>query len=317
MTRFAIALGSNLGDRQHHLRSGLEELRKWAVVGAVSGLYETAPIGGPDQDPYLNAVVVVESDLNPGQVLRRLQEIEARHGRERLERWGPRTLDLDIVTSDGPRTDQPDLVIPHPRAAERRFVVEPLIDVWPDAEIEEGIKARDLLESVSHQEVALLSRNWSRDPGTKIGRRWVSGQLLLFATFGLAVVFGGNLPSGGWGPFEIAGIVVSVVGLGLIAASASSLGSGLTALPEPLSGAALVEKGPYRWMRHPMYSGVIVLFAGMALFSRSLPASIVVAVLIIYFLMKSAYEEKQLRISYPGYGRYRKRVPYRLAPPFF
>ncbi|MFP4074370.1 MAG: 2-amino-4-hydroxy-6-hydroxymethyldihydropteridine diphosphokinase, partial [Actinomycetota bacterium] len=102
MTRYAIALGSNVGDRLGYLVAAAGALSERLGRVSASSLYETLPVGGPKQDPFLNAVVVVESDLDAGQVLEICQEIEHTRGRERQQRWGPRTLDLDIVTSDGP-----------------------------------------------------------------------------------------------------------------------------------------------------------------------------------------------------------------------
>ena len=101
-------------------------------VGAVSSVYETAPVGGPDQGDYLNAVVLAETDLPPADVLERLLDIERGMGRERRERWGPRTIDLDLLVYGDRSVDVPGLTVPHPRMAERRFVLEPLAEVWPD-----------------------------------------------------------------------------------------------------------------------------------------------------------------------------------------
>ena len=100
--RAAVALGSNLGDRISTLRMAVEQMSRLGRVDAVSSLYETAPVGGPEQDPYLNAAVVVDTDLSPGELLAALQTIENEAGRVRRERWGPRTLDLDIVTMSTP-----------------------------------------------------------------------------------------------------------------------------------------------------------------------------------------------------------------------
>ncbi|MGH8947391.1 MAG: 2-amino-4-hydroxy-6-hydroxymethyldihydropteridine diphosphokinase, partial [Acidimicrobiia bacterium] len=131
MTRFAIALGSNEGARLDHMRHAVGELRDLGTIEAISGLYETEPVGGPAQDPYLNAVAILDTTSEPHELLVGLHRIEAGHGRVRDIHWGPRTLDLDIVASDGGSIRAPDLEIPHPRAAERRFVLEPLCEVWP------------------------------------------------------------------------------------------------------------------------------------------------------------------------------------------
>jgi 2-amino-4-hydroxy-6-hydroxymethyldihydropteridine diphosphokinase len=164
MTRYAVALGSNQGDRMEHLRRAVDELSGVGTIEALSPLYETAPIGGPDQDSYLNAVVIVATDIAPEDLLTALQEIEAGHNRLRTVRWGPRTLDLDIVTSDGPATDTPTLQMPHPRATERLFVLQPLCDVWPDAPLGNGLTALEGRKDVADQEVKLVATTWAKPP---------------------------------------------------------------------------------------------------------------------------------------------------------
>jgi dihydroneopterin aldolase/2-amino-4-hydroxy-6-hydroxymethyldihydropteridine diphosphokinase len=125
-----IALGSNLGDRRAYLRTAVAELG--GVVGT-SQVFETAPIGGPDdQGAYLNMVVEVETSLDPFALLRRCQRIEAEAGRQRTVHWGPRTLDVDILFYDEITLDSAELVIPHPRIGERRFVLAPLEELAPD-----------------------------------------------------------------------------------------------------------------------------------------------------------------------------------------
>ncbi len=146
LTRAAVALGSNLGDRNATLRSALAALAHLGEVVAVSGFHETTPVGGPEQGDFLNAVVVFETDLSPEQLLARLQAVEDDHGRVRVERWGPRTLDLDLVVMEGMRRDSAQLTLPHPRAAERRFVLVPLVEVWPDAEVAPGLTASEALD---------------------------------------------------------------------------------------------------------------------------------------------------------------------------
>ena len=119
---------------------------------AVSDFHETVPVGGPEQGDFLNAVVVVDTALGPEELLAELQRIEDDHGRVRVERWGPRTLDLDLVAMDGVRRDTPELTVPHPRAAERRFVLVPLVEVWPDAEVAPGVTASRALVLLSTSE---------------------------------------------------------------------------------------------------------------------------------------------------------------------
>lgn len=125
-----LGLGSNLGDREAHLRAAVEGWADERV--AVSDVYETAPVGGPEQGPFLNIVLVVESDLPADDLLRRAQDQEEAAGRVRAERWGPRTLDVDILWIDGERHDRPELTVPHPRMPERAFVTVPLAEVAPD-----------------------------------------------------------------------------------------------------------------------------------------------------------------------------------------
>lgn len=161
MTRYAIGLGSNQGDRLGCLRSALDALAALGDIEAVSGLYETEPVGGDPQGPYLNAVAVLKSDMDPRALLAGLHSIEADHGRVRESRWGPRTLDLDIVTSDGPPVSDEALQIPHPRAHDREFVLRPLAAIWPDAPLLRGASAAQALERVPAQGVALVCEDWA------------------------------------------------------------------------------------------------------------------------------------------------------------
>ena len=134
MTRAYLALGSNLGDRLAHLQLGVDALTRvpGVEVLAVSRVYETAPVGGPPQDPFLNAVVAIDTSLAPVPLLRCCQEIEELAARERAERWGPRTLDVDVLLVGDLDIDLDDLTVPHPRMWERGFVLAPLRDVAPD-----------------------------------------------------------------------------------------------------------------------------------------------------------------------------------------
>jgi len=124
-----LALGSNLGDRLGYLRLAVGELHD---VVAQSSVWETEPIGGPDgQGAYLNMVVELDTRRTPRELLAEVRRVEAAGGRERLVRWGPRTLDADILWIDGTRVREPDLHIPHPRIAERAFVLAPLEELAP------------------------------------------------------------------------------------------------------------------------------------------------------------------------------------------
>ncbi len=132
--RAYLSIGSNLGDRWAHLRSALGALVELDPDLAASPVYETAPVGGPaGQRPYLNAIVRVDTGLSPHALRELVQRIENDAGRVRRERWGARTLDIDIVVIEGVRVDDADLVVPHPRMAERAFVLAPLEDVEPSA----------------------------------------------------------------------------------------------------------------------------------------------------------------------------------------
>ena len=129
--RAYLGLGSNLGDREGHLRRAIETLGSSVV--AVSPVYETDPVGGPGgQGPYLNLVVAVDTDLTARQLLGVCHRLEAAAERVRQERWGPRTLDVDILLYGDETVDEPDLQIPHPRMFQRRFVLAPLADLAPD-----------------------------------------------------------------------------------------------------------------------------------------------------------------------------------------
>jgi 2-amino-4-hydroxy-6-hydroxymethyldihydropteridine diphosphokinase len=133
-----IALGSNLGDRLEHLRSGAQllEVHRGIHITGKSRIFETEPVGGPDnQDAYLNAVVRLESRFLARDLLNILLETELQRGRVRSERWGPRTLDLDLLIHGLEQIDAPGLIVPHPRLHERAFVLEPLADLAPDLEV--------------------------------------------------------------------------------------------------------------------------------------------------------------------------------------
>jgi 2-amino-4-hydroxy-6-hydroxymethyldihydropteridine diphosphokinase len=128
--RAFLGLGSNLGDRWHYLRDAVANLPD---VVRVSPVYETDPVGGPDgQGPYLNLVVELATALSPRQLLEAAHVAEAAAGRQRTTRWGPRTLDVDVLLVGEQVVDDSDLVVPHPRMWERAFVLVPLADLAPD-----------------------------------------------------------------------------------------------------------------------------------------------------------------------------------------
>ncbi len=132
-----LALGTNLGERETTLASAVADLARTPglEVVAVSPVVETAPVGGPPQPDYLNAVVAVRSTLTPHALLAACLAVERRHGRERRERWAARTLDVDVVTYGDVVLDGPDLVLPHPRVADRAFVLAPWAALDPQARL--------------------------------------------------------------------------------------------------------------------------------------------------------------------------------------
>jgi len=132
-TRAFIGLGSNLGDRRGFLAQAVAVLREAGDLVAVSPLYETEPVGGPDgQGPYLNVVVELCTTDDPRQLLARCRVLETAAGRVRTVRFGPRTLDADVLLVGDITVDDEDLQVPHPRMWERRFVLAPLADLAPD-----------------------------------------------------------------------------------------------------------------------------------------------------------------------------------------
>jgi 2-amino-4-hydroxy-6-hydroxymethyldihydropteridine diphosphokinase len=162
--RIVLSLGSNLGDRMELLQGAVDALADTPglrVVG-VSPVYETDPVGGPDQPDYLNAVLVADGRHPPRTVLERALAVENAFDRVRDVRWGPRTLDVDVIVVGDLVVEEPDLALPHPRAAERAFVLVPWLDVDAAAELpgagpvaalierlgRDGVRRRDDLDLV-------------------------------------------------------------------------------------------------------------------------------------------------------------------------
>jgi 2-amino-4-hydroxy-6-hydroxymethyldihydropteridine diphosphokinase len=141
------------------LTGAVVDLGYLGEVSAVSGVWETAPIGGPPQDDYLNAVAVLRTVLGPLPLMRRLLGIEAAAGRERGERSAPRILDLDLLLYGDAEIDAPGLTVPHPRMHERRFVLEPLAEAWPGAEIPGHGPVEELLKTVQEQRVERVANS--------------------------------------------------------------------------------------------------------------------------------------------------------------
>jgi len=129
-----IGLGSNLGDREATLRGALRQIdsRRDSVVTRVSAFHETEPVGGPPQGAFINAAAELATPLPPEGLLAVLHEVEDEFGRERTVRWGPRTLDLDLLLYGNCVIDTPELQVPHPRMHERRFVLQPLCELCPE-----------------------------------------------------------------------------------------------------------------------------------------------------------------------------------------
>ncbi|MCA9771028.1 MAG: 2-amino-4-hydroxy-6-hydroxymethyldihydropteridine diphosphokinase [Myxococcales bacterium] len=144
-----IALGSNLGDRAAYLQYARASIAELGELKGISGIYETAPVGGPAQGAYLNQVVAVDTAMEPERLLEGIQRIERSAGRERRERWGPRTLDLDLLLYGDRVIESERLTVPHPRMHERRFVLSPLADLAPNARNPvHGRTIRELLDEL-------------------------------------------------------------------------------------------------------------------------------------------------------------------------
>lgn len=135
--RAVLALGSNLGESESIIERAVVDLREAGMrILRVSPLYRTAPVGGPAGQPdYVNAVIEVSTSLRPYELLKLCNAVEAAHHRERLVRWGPRTLDIDVIDYEGVVSDDPVLTLPHPRAHERSFVLTPWARMDPEAHL--------------------------------------------------------------------------------------------------------------------------------------------------------------------------------------
>ena len=143
-----IALGANIGEPRENLDLALALLREATDVQLVSSYYTTAPVGGPEQPDYLNAVCIIESELPAMDLMSLLHGIEKSLGRERVEHWGPRTIDLDLIQYGGLLSNALELQLPHPRAHLRRFVLQPWFEIEPDAILLTHGSIKDLLEQL-------------------------------------------------------------------------------------------------------------------------------------------------------------------------
>jgi 2-amino-4-hydroxy-6-hydroxymethyldihydropteridine diphosphokinase len=157
--QIVLALGSNVGDRLANLQAGVDVLRAATGLRAtdVSAVFETAPIGGPPQPDYLNAVLLAESGLGARSILDCCQSAERALGRVRTERWGPRTLDVDLIACDDEVSSDPELTLPHPRAHLRAFVLAPWFDVDPEAYLIGFGRVADLLAGADTTGVTRLA----------------------------------------------------------------------------------------------------------------------------------------------------------------
>lgn len=145
-----LALGSNLGDRMTNLQLGIDALGSSGLAAtAVSGVFETTPVGGPEQGNYLNAVLSTVTAMPAREILARGSAAEAAADRVRTAHWGPRTLDVDVIVCGAEASTDPDLTLPHPRAHERAFVLAPWLDIDPDAELPGWGRVADLLAGIS------------------------------------------------------------------------------------------------------------------------------------------------------------------------
>jgi 2-amino-4-hydroxy-6-hydroxymethyldihydropteridine diphosphokinase len=158
-----MGLGANVGNPETALRQAILELGAVGAVQRVSALYRSVPVGGPPQPDFLNAAVRLHYWGSPQTLLAEALAIERRAGRIRRERWGPRTLDLDILWIAEVRVDGPELVIPHPRLRERAFALLPLLDVAPDAvDPADGTSYAEVLRARGEAGIERLEGEWGR-----------------------------------------------------------------------------------------------------------------------------------------------------------
>ena len=141
-----LGLGSNLGDRLANLQAAVDALQAepGLRVAASSRVWETTPVGGPPQPDYLNAVIRIETDFSARDLLDIARRVESRLGRIRKERWGARTIDVDVLLYDEEEIDEPDLMVPHPRIMQRAFVLLPLLELEPDPVLPDGTRLKDV-----------------------------------------------------------------------------------------------------------------------------------------------------------------------------
>jgi 2-amino-4-hydroxy-6-hydroxymethyldihydropteridine diphosphokinase len=142
-----IALGSNIGDRVANLNGAIEKLKGFIKIDKVSTFHDTDPVGGPEQPNFLNAVLIGDTNLDPHELLIKCLEVENEFGRTREIHWGPRTLDIDLISVGESVIKSETLTLPHPLAHERKFVLEPWLEVDPNGELIGRGRVSDLLQS--------------------------------------------------------------------------------------------------------------------------------------------------------------------------
>jgi 2-amino-4-hydroxy-6-hydroxymethyldihydropteridine diphosphokinase len=159
MARVTLSLGSNIGERFQHLQTALTKINQNKKISNVvsSSVYETKPVGGPVQDNFLNAVISLDTELTPLELLEFTQKLENEAERIREVRWGPRTLDIDVLVYGNTVINSEVLSIPHPRISERAFVVIPWLEIEPNAHIPNIGALKDLEKRITNSDVQLNS----------------------------------------------------------------------------------------------------------------------------------------------------------------
>lgn len=155
-----LSLGTNLGDREQHLKEAIELLKgkEGIFIQTISPIYETAPVGYVDQPSFLNIAVYAQTTLTPFELLEACQSVEHELGRVRTIRWGPRTIDLDILLYNNDNIETENLIIPHPRMFERAFVLVPLMDVAKKPFTEQLMQAESALKNMNLEQEGI--RKW-------------------------------------------------------------------------------------------------------------------------------------------------------------
>lgn len=155
-----LSLGTNLGDREQHLKAAIDLLKQkeGIFIKTISPIYETAPVGYVDQPSFLNIVVYAQTTMTPFELLKACQSVENELGRVRTIRWGPRTIDLDILLYNNDNIESENLIIPHPRMFERAFVLVPLMDVAKKPFTEKLMQVESALKNMNLEQEGI--RKW-------------------------------------------------------------------------------------------------------------------------------------------------------------